>query len=118
VLGAAYYTGLSYAVNSPLAFFFIQGIGLLVILLVLPGGLGGSLYDVRDAVLRWIAERRGIVVASLLADRRVDGTAAVAEADEPLATMEAALEAGGDVIAVDESTLMMEEPYLTGVGAG
>ncbi|MCU1451015.1 MAG: ABC-type branched-chain amino acid transport system, permease component, partial [Acidimicrobiales bacterium] len=118
VLGAAYYTGVSYAINSPLAFLFVQGIGLLIILLVLPGGLGGALYDVRDAVLRWIAARRGIVVSSLLADRRVDGAAGVPEADEPLASMEAAIEAGEDVIVEpDEPTLVMEETYLTGVGS-
>jgi branched-chain amino acid transport system permease protein len=72
VLGAAYYTGVSYAINSPLAFLFVQGIGLLLILLVLPGGIGGSVYDLRDSFLRWVAQRRGIVVASLLADRRTD----------------------------------------------
>ena len=72
LLGAAYYTTVSYAIQSPLAFLFVQGIGLLIILLVFPGGLGGALYDARDAGLRWLARRRGIVVASLLADRRTE----------------------------------------------
>ena len=72
LLGAAYYTTVSYLVHSQLAFLFVQGIGLLVILLVLPGGLGGAVYDIRDALLRWVANRKGIVVASMLADRRVE----------------------------------------------
>jgi hypothetical protein len=72
LLGAAYYTSISYAVHSQFAFIFIQGIGLLLILLVLPGGFGGAVYDTRDAILRWIAKRRGIEVASMVADRRTE----------------------------------------------
>ena len=70
LLGATYYTSVSYAVHSQFAFIFIQGIGLLIILLVLPGGFGGAVYDTRDALLRWIARRRNIEVASMVADRR------------------------------------------------
>ena len=29
-------------------------------------------YDIRDALLRWIANRRGIEVASMVADRRTE----------------------------------------------
>jgi branched-chain amino acid transport system permease protein len=92
LLGAAYYTTVQYAITSPLAFLFVQGLGLLIILLVLPGGLGGAVYDIRDALLRQLARRRGIVVASLLADRRTEdemfsaaaaaGTADVADLDD------------------------------------
>jgi len=35
---------------------------------VFPAGLGGLLYDIRDALLRTVARRKGIVVPSLLAD--------------------------------------------------
>ncbi|QXC61235.1 hypothetical protein KSP35_23480 [Aquihabitans sp. G128] len=49
-----------------------SAVGVLFVLLVLPGGLGTLLYRGRDAVLRWLAERKGIVVASLLADRADD----------------------------------------------
>ncbi|MCU1499490.1 MAG: ABC-type branched-chain amino acid transport system, permease component, partial [Acidimicrobiales bacterium] len=49
-----------------------SALGVLFVLLVLPGGLGTLLYRGRDAVLRWLAERKGIVVASLLADRADD----------------------------------------------
>lgn len=72
LLGAAYYVSVSYAVHSQYAFLFVQGIGLLFILLVLPGGFGGAIYDIRDALLRWIARRRGIEVASMVADRRTE----------------------------------------------
>src|SRR5205085_9987985 len=50
----------------------VTGTGLLVILLVLPGGLGQAVVMMRDRVLRRIAERRGILVPSLVADRRTE----------------------------------------------
>jgi hypothetical protein len=46
---------------------------LLVVLLVLPGGLGQLVNNVRDRLLRRVAERRGILVPSLVADKRVAG---------------------------------------------
>jgi branched-chain amino acid transport system permease protein len=48
----------------------ITGTGLLVILYVLPGGFGQAVFALRDRVLRRIANRRGILVPSLVADRR------------------------------------------------
>jgi ABC-type branched-subunit amino acid transport system ATPase component/ABC-type branched-subunit amino acid transport system permease subunit len=45
-----------------------SGVGLMVVLLFLPGGLGGLLYRVRDRYLRAVATRRGIDVPSLIAD--------------------------------------------------
>jgi branched-chain amino acid transport system permease protein len=55
---------------------FLQGnwqllpsaIGVLAVLLALPSGLGGAFFQVRDAWLRSVARRNGIVVPSLLAD--------------------------------------------------
>lgn len=82
LLGAAYYTTISYAVQSQFAFIFIQGVGLLLILLVLPGGFGGAVYDIRDGLLRRIAKAKGILVPSLLADAK-DGTVAM-RADDAL----------------------------------
>jgi branched-chain amino acid transport system permease protein len=46
---------------------------LLIVLLVLPGGLGQLIYNLRDRLLRRVAERRGILVPSLVADKRSDG---------------------------------------------
>jgi branched-chain amino acid transport system permease protein len=48
----------------------VTGTGLLVILLVLPGGLGQAVVMMRDRLLRVVAKRRGILVPSLVADRR------------------------------------------------
>jgi branched-chain amino acid transport system permease protein len=53
----------------------ITGTGLLVVLYALPGGLGQVLLNVRDRYLRWVANRRDILVPSLVADKRVEGEA-------------------------------------------
>src|SRR5204863_7671175 len=53
----------------------LTGTGLLVVLYALPGGFGQLLLRVRDRYLRWVADRRGILVPSLLADKRTEGTA-------------------------------------------
>jgi branched-chain amino acid transport system permease protein len=49
----------------------LTGTGLLVVLMLLPGGFGQAVFALRDRVLRWVAHRRGILVPSLVADRRV-----------------------------------------------
>ena len=46
---------------------------LLIVLLFLPGGIGQLLYNLRDRWLRNVANRRGIHVPSLVADKREDG---------------------------------------------
>jgi branched-chain amino acid transport system permease protein len=51
----------------------ISGVVAIVVLSFLPGGVGQFLYDLRDAVLRFVANRRGIVVPSLVADKRQTG---------------------------------------------
>jgi branched-chain amino acid transport system permease protein len=48
----------------------LSGAGLLFVLYFLPGGLWQFVQRVRDRYLRRVAERRGIVVPSLVADRR------------------------------------------------
>jgi branched-chain amino acid transport system permease protein len=45
-----------------------SGIGVLLVLLVAPGGLAGLWYDLRDLTLRAIGRRRGIVEADLAED--------------------------------------------------
>ena len=53
-----------------------SAVGVLAVLLMLPGGLGNLLYRVRDAILRRIAKKRGIEVSSLMADRAGDDVVA------------------------------------------
>lgn len=48
------------------------GPGLLLILMFLPGGFAEAIFRTRDAALRWVANRHGIHVPSLVADRRIE----------------------------------------------
>jgi len=48
----------------------ITGTSLLAVLLVVPGGLGQVAFNVRDRLLRLVANRRGLLVPSLVADYR------------------------------------------------
>lgn len=82
ILGSVYVFGMQYYM-LPEWRFLATGVGLLGILLILPGGLGAGLAEARDGVLRVFARRRGILVPSLVADRREDAlqaTPAMAEA--------------------------------------
>ena len=53
-------------------FFLTTGVGLILILLFLPGGFGQVYYGARDRILRAIADRRGVHVPSLVADSRTE----------------------------------------------
>ena len=53
--------------------FLASATGVLLVLLVIPGGLGGVLFSARDAFLRRVAIRHRLFVPSLLADYLVDG---------------------------------------------
>ncbi|HEV3496125.1 MAG TPA: hypothetical protein VHA34_07245, partial [Actinomycetes bacterium] len=48
----------------------ITGTSLLAVLLIVPGGLGQVAFNLRDRFLRLVANRRGILAPSLVADRR------------------------------------------------
>lgn len=71
VLGALYLNGGSWFLPERWRL-LPSAVGVLAVLLVLPGGLGNLLYRGRDSLLRRLARRRGIVVASMLADRAGD----------------------------------------------
>ena len=71
VLGAVYVRGAEFFLPAEWTL-IASGVGILALLLILPEGLGGGLYRLRDAGLRRIARRRGIDVPSLTADRRAD----------------------------------------------
>jgi branched-chain amino acid transport system permease protein len=71
LLGSFYLQGVRWFL--PLQWQFLaSGVGVLAVLMLLPNGLGGLLFQLRDAALRRIAERRNILVPSLVADRRID----------------------------------------------
>jgi branched-chain amino acid transport system permease protein len=69
-----------------------NAVGVLIILVVYPSGLGGIVYDVRDGILRRIARSRGIHVPSLVADSREQQ-----QHDAALSAAEHALEEHGVV---------------------
>ncbi len=85
VLGATFVYGVQYFLPSEYAF-LATGAGLLLVLLLVPGGLGALFGDARDGMLRWYARRKGIRVPSLLADTLV-------EAEVPAGPLEALNEA-------------------------
>ncbi|MHB8438744.1 MAG: ABC transporter permease [Acidimicrobiales bacterium] len=62
----------------------ISGAALLWVLQVLPGGLGQIVYGIRDRILRVIAQRRGLIVPSLVADKRQAGSGPAAAEDQDL----------------------------------
>lgn len=84
VIGAFYLGALSLMRSTPLGSFaallLSPGIGVVVLLLVAPGGLSGVVFKVRDEWLRRIASRRRIAVPTLMADGRIEELVAL----EPL----------------------------------
>ena len=102
LLGPVFIEGLEYfrsafpdAIRNVL-FFFTTGVGLLLILLFLPGGFGQVYYGARDRILRAIADRRGIHVPSLVADLRTstDAPPPVEEASVTEVDVDAVVEVG------------------------
>jgi hypothetical protein len=105
---------------QPLLQLLGSGVGLVVILMVLPGGVGSVLFRARDFLLRRVADRRGIVVPSLVADKRATDDAdavdvaatAAAEAEVSLAEVAAMPPVGQ----ADTAELMLE-PVGAAVGS-
>ena len=69
-----------------------SGLGLVVVLLFLPGGLAEGIYRIRDNWLRRIAARRGIHVPSLVADSLEAQEALREESDRAISETEQAIE--------------------------
>lgn len=74
----------------------ISGAALLWVLSAVPGGLGQVAYSLRDRVLRLIADRRGILVPSLVADRRQAAATTEHAADEEALLVGALAAADGE----------------------
>ncbi len=75
ILGTIYIGIMKYGDLSPGTQLLATGAGALVLLYIFPGGLAQIFYGARDSALRVLAQRRGIVVPSLLADVRTAGAA-------------------------------------------
>lgn len=67
LLGALWNRGALYFLPQGLRF-VATGLGGLLILMILPAGLGSLMYSMRDSILRRVAKRRNILVPSLVAD--------------------------------------------------
>jgi branched-chain amino acid transport system permease protein len=110
LLGATYVFSVDFFLPNEWQF-LATGVGLLLVLLIFPSGLGGVLADVRDAALRRVAKRRHLVVPSLVADVRVDeGEAPPETADEP--PVEEVLLAAGEMAEQAEQAEMAEHAEL------
>ena len=85
----------------------ISGAALLWVLLVLPGGFGQVVYDIRDRLLRTVADRRHMMVPSLVADRR-GGQATTGTQDDLLSTIAARGANGSTNGASKDDTIPLE----------
>jgi branched-chain amino acid transport system permease protein len=81
ILATVFIGVLKYAGFSPQIQSLASGVGVLILMMFVPGGLAQIAYDnIRDPLLRAVARRRNIVVPSLLADSRVEEEEQKAEA--------------------------------------
>jgi branched-chain amino acid transport system permease protein len=107
VLGAGFLKGGEWFLPGPQWQLLVSGAGVLLVLWIVPGGLGDIVYRVRDAGLRWVAGRRGIIVPSLIADVR--------QAEpEPEASIVAAV---AEIDTLDEVAASMAAAATNGVAA-
>lgn len=74
LLGAVYVRGADYFLPAEWQI-LATGTGLLLVLMLVPGGLGGALADGRDWYLLRVARRRGLTVASLVTEAPQAGPA-------------------------------------------
>jgi ABC-type branched-subunit amino acid transport system ATPase component/ABC-type branched-subunit amino acid transport system permease subunit len=107
LLGATYVRGVDYYFAQEWQI-LATGAGLLVVLMLLPGGIGGGLADLRDVLLRRVARRRGLAVASLEQPRVPVTISAPAqtEARPPSAARHAALEVRELVVEFDGTPVL------------
>jgi hypothetical protein len=69
LLGALFLKGGEWFLPSAQWQGLVSAVGVLLVLMIIPGGLSDVVYRVRDAALRWIAQRKGIAVPSLAGSR-------------------------------------------------
>ena len=104
LLGAVYVRAVDYYFAQEWQI-LATGAGLLVVLLLLPGGLGGGLADLRDALLRRVARRRSLAIASL-ATTAAELPVAVPPTPRAPGAAVPALEVRGLVVAYDATPVL------------
>jgi len=82
------------------------GVGLVFLLMFLPGGLSEAGFRLRDSYLRWVANRRGIYVPSLVADTLEGQAAESAQDPELLTQVGQEVEQGRALVAVEEPVVV------------
>src|SRR5205823_12144521 len=80
IAGAAYFTALDYFVELDRLRLLASGAGLLVALMIFPGGLSQLIFGLRGRLLRMAARGRGLIVPSLVADAQQSDHAAASAA--------------------------------------
>lgn len=85
VLGALYIQGIRWFLPVPWQL-LASGVGILLVLLILPGGLGGLALQLRDRWLEGVAARSGLDAAGIAVTRLGD-EASEAEPSEPAAVL-------------------------------
>lgn len=88
VIGALFQRGAQWLLPSPWSF-LATGVGVLVVLSILPEGLGGLVWKLRDAFLRWVARRHGVVSMALersALEQQIASEQAVVDAPAPAST--------------------------------
>ena len=83
-LGSLYLEGAQWWLPGPQWQSLASALGVLLVLMIIPGGIGDVVYRGRDAALRWVARRRGLIVPSLLADVRPPAAASGAADPDPV----------------------------------
>jgi branched-chain amino acid transport system permease protein len=83
VMGAVYVRAAEFFLPAAWSL-LASGLGILLLLVFLPEGLGGLVYKARDAYLRRVANKHGLIVPSLLADKRVNNEEAPVVIDTAL----------------------------------
>jgi branched-chain amino acid transport system permease protein len=69
VLGAAYLRGTEWFITAPEWYFLASSAGVLIVLLVVPGGLASLLFRLRDIYVRWILARDRAAATRPLTER-------------------------------------------------
>jgi branched-chain amino acid transport system permease protein len=118
IKGLGYFSSVFPSVIRPYLNFFTTGVGLLIVLLVVPGGFSQIFYNLRDRILRAVADRRGLIVPSLVADVRAEGPKGIT-LESPTLDDEPTVQIDTDAVAapttaIDEPEVLAPSPELEG----